>query len=80
MEFILKPKPPVTGNEALHLEDAFHGYFDPAIGRVRTVLNDIDLIVSRGEFVSLVGTFGLRQIHHAQAFHRPGNRPESQAL
>jgi NitT/TauT family transport system ATP-binding protein len=58
MEFIPKPKPPVTGNEALHLEDAFHGYFDPSVGRVRTVLNDIDLIVSRGEFVSLVGPSG----------------------
>jgi NitT/TauT family transport system ATP-binding protein len=58
MEFIPRPKPPITGREAMHLEDAYHGYFDPSVGRVRTVLNDIDLIVSRGEFVSLVGPSG----------------------
>ncbi len=58
MEFIPRPKPAITGNEALHLEDAYHGYPDPSTGRPRTVLNDIDLIVSRGEFVSLVGPSG----------------------
>ena len=57
-EFIPRPKPPITGNESLHLEDAYHGYFDSTLGRTRTVLNDIDLVVSRGEFVSLVGPSG----------------------
>jgi NitT/TauT family transport system ATP-binding protein len=58
MQFIPRPKPALTGKEAIHLEDAYHGYRDPSTGRVRTVLNDIDLIVSRGEFVSLVGPSG----------------------
>ncbi len=58
MDFIPRPKPALTGNEAIHLEDAYHGYYDAANGRVKTVLNDIDLIVSRGEFVSLVGPSG----------------------
>ena len=58
MEFIPRPKPAITGNEAIHLEDAYHGYYDPSNRRVRTVLNDIDLIISRGEFVSLVGPSG----------------------
>jgi NitT/TauT family transport system ATP-binding protein len=58
MDFIPRPKPLITGNEAIHLEDAYHGYFDPCSRRVKTVLNDIDLIVSRGEFVSLVGPSG----------------------
>jgi NitT/TauT family transport system ATP-binding protein len=58
MEFIPRPKPAITGNEAVHLEDAYHGYLDSSTGRVKTVLNDIDLIVSRGEFVSLVGPSG----------------------
>jgi NitT/TauT family transport system ATP-binding protein len=58
MAFIPRPKPMLTGNEAIHLEDAYHGYPDPSTRRLRTVLNDIDLIVSRGEFVSLVGPSG----------------------
>jgi NitT/TauT family transport system ATP-binding protein len=58
MDFIPRPKPSLTGKEAVHLEDAYHGYYDPSIRRLRTVLNDIDLIVSRGEFVSLVGPSG----------------------
>jgi NitT/TauT family transport system ATP-binding protein len=58
MDFIPRPKPAITGKESLHVEDAYHGYFDSAMGRTRTVLNDIDLVVSRGEFVSLVGPSG----------------------
>src|SRR5271166_1722220 len=58
MDFISRPKPPINGNEALHVENAYHGYRDPATGGVKTVLNDIDLVVSRGEFVSLVGPSG----------------------
>jgi NitT/TauT family transport system ATP-binding protein len=57
-EFIPRPKPLITGHESIHLEDAYHGYFDSSLRRTRTVLNDIDLVVSRGEFVSLVGPSG----------------------
>jgi len=53
-----KPKPPVTGNEAVYVENAYHGYPDADTGRQRTVLHNIDLVVSPGEFVSLVGPSG----------------------
>lgn len=40
----------------LHLEDAHQAY--PDQGRMRTVLNDIDLKVRKGEFVTLLGPSG----------------------
>lgn len=54
----LKPKPVLTGNEALVIENAYHRYYDPDKGRPRIVLHNIDLIVDDGEFVTLVGPSG----------------------
>jgi len=44
-------------SEYLHLEDVYVRYTDPA-GKPHLVLNDIDLKVSRGEFVTVVGPSG----------------------
>ena len=55
---VLKPKPIITGNEALNIEGAYHGYYDPCKGRKRIVLHNVDLVVDKGDFLSLVGPSG----------------------
>ncbi len=38
------------------------------------VLQQIDLAIEKGEFISLIGPSGLRQVHPAQADLRPHQR------
>ena len=54
----VKPKPAITGQEALHIESAFHGYPDSETGKTKRVLSNIDLILEQGEFACLVGPSG----------------------
>ena len=55
----VRPKPPIIGGEALHLESVYHSYPDSQNkGVSKRVLNNIDLIMDPGTFACLVGPSG----------------------
>ena len=54
----LRAKPEINGQTDVHIESAYHRYHDSTLGRKKTVLSNIDLVVDRGEFVCLVGPSG----------------------
>ncbi len=89
----VKAKPVITGEEALHIESAYHGYPDTETGRTKRVLTNIDLLSESGEFICLVGPSGcgkstllrlitgqerVQQAKHFDVFSRPVGFPDKQ--